>query len=118
FGDLIDELPFARDVARAYATDHHESQMNIDVAASLHRMAEVYDEPFGDSSNIPTFLLAEHARRHVKVVLSGDGGDEIFGGYDWYAPLLYNDNDTGEDHWDRHLANATAVTRWERRGLW
>src|SRR5213075_361033 len=87
FGELIDELPFAREAAAAYGTDHHEMQMDIDVAACLARMTEVYDEPFGDSSNIPTYLVAEYARRHVKVVLSGDGGDEIFGGYAWYASL-------------------------------
>jgi asparagine synthase (glutamine-hydrolysing) len=53
FADLIDELPFARDVADHNRTDHHELQMNIDVAAMLGRMPDVYDEPFGDSSNIP-----------------------------------------------------------------
>ena len=61
FADLIDELPFARDVAAAYRTDHHELQMNIDVASMLDRMTQVYDEPFGDSSNIPTFLVSEFA---------------------------------------------------------
>jgi asparagine synthase (glutamine-hydrolysing) len=91
FGDLINELPFARAVAERYGTDHHEIQMNIDVAEMLERMAEVYDEPFADSSNIPTYLLSEFAHRHVKVVLSGDGGDEIFGGYEWYLPLLFRE---------------------------
>jgi asparagine synthase (glutamine-hydrolysing) len=88
FGELIDELPFARAAADRYRTEHHEVQMAIDVPACLARMVDVYDEPFGDSSNIPTYLVAEYARRHVKVVLSGDGGDEVFGGYSWYAGLL------------------------------
>jgi asparagine synthase (glutamine-hydrolysing) len=105
FGDLIDELPFARAVASHYETDHHEMQMDIDVPAALARMADVYDEPFGDSSNIPTYLVAEYARRHVKVVLSGDGGDEIFGGYAWYTPLL----EQSDDHFQRHLANLQAT---------
>ncbi|QOV89438.1 asparagine synthase (glutamine-hydrolyzing) [Humisphaera borealis] len=89
FGELIDELPFAREVAERYRTDHHESQIErIDVAAELTTMATVYDEPFGDSSNIPTSLISRQARQGVKVVLSGDGGDELFGGYAWYEPAI------------------------------
>ena len=88
FGDLINELPFARSVAERYQTDHHEIQMNIAVGQMLETMAAVYDEPLADSSNIPTYLLAGFARQHVTVALSGDGGDELFGGYDWYRPLL------------------------------
>jgi asparagine synthase (glutamine-hydrolysing) len=88
FADLINELPFAKAVAEAYRTEHIELQMEIPVAEYLERMAEVYDEPFGDSSNIPTYLISEFARRQVKVVLAGDGGDELFGGYSWYEPLL------------------------------
>jgi asparagine synthase (glutamine-hydrolysing) len=88
FGDLIDELPYARQVAELYHTDHAEIQMGIPVAEMLERMADAYDEPFADSSNIPTYLMAEFARQHVKVVLSGDGGDELFGGYAWYELLL------------------------------
>ncbi len=88
FGNLINELPYARAVAETYQTAHHEIQMDIPVGALLDRMADIYDEPFADSSNIPTYLVAEFARRYVKVALSGDGGDELFGGYDWYRPLL------------------------------
>ena len=87
FGDLINELPYALAVAEQYRTEHHEMQMNIPVGEILLQMAQVYDEPFGDSSNIPTFLISKFASEHVKVVLSGDGGDELFGGYDWYSPL-------------------------------
>jgi asparagine synthase (glutamine-hydrolysing) len=89
FGELIDELPYARAVARRYRTEHHEIEIDIDVARMLETMATVFDEPFGDSSAIPTYLLAEFARRRVKVVLSGDGGDVLFGGYEWYAPLQF-----------------------------
>jgi len=118
FADLIDELPFARDVAALCGTDHHELQMDIDVAAMLSRMTDVYDEPFGDSSNIPTFLVSEYARRAVKVVLSGDGGDEIFGGYDWYRPLLGGAGGaTGEEVRGRHVAASTHVTH-DRASLW
>lgn len=88
FGDLINELPYARAVAEKYHTEHHELQMNIPVAETLEKMALVYDEPFGDSSNIPTYLICKYAAERVKVVLSGDGGDELFGGYNWYPWLL------------------------------
>jgi asparagine synthase (glutamine-hydrolysing) len=88
FRDLINELPYAREVAAYYQTLHHEIHMDIPVGELLERMSIVYDEPFADSSNIPTYLLAEFAGRLVKVCLSGDGGDEIFGGYSWYHLLL------------------------------
>jgi asparagine synthase (glutamine-hydrolysing) len=88
FGSLINELPYARAVAERYHTEHHELYLeSIDVAESIERMSSVYDEPFADSSNIPTYLISEFARRHVKVVLSGDGGDELFGGYPWHLLL-------------------------------
>lgn len=87
FGGLIDELPYAREVAIEYKTEHHEIQVDVPVVETLEEMAEVYDEPFADSSNIPTYLLAKYVRQHVKVALSGDGGDELFGGYEWYLHL-------------------------------
>lgn len=118
FADLIDELPFARDAANAYRTEHHELQTDIDVAGMLHRMTDVYDEPFGDSSNIPTFLVSEYARQSVKVVLSGDGGDEIFGGYDWYRGLLDGAiGATGAQVWKCHVASSTGVFH-DRATLW
>jgi asparagine synthase (glutamine-hydrolysing) len=114
FGNLIDELPFAREVAEMYATEHHELQMDIDVPQMLRRMMDVYDEPFADSSNIPTYLIAEHAQRHVKVVLSGDGGDELFGGYEWYRTLC---DEPGDDCFDQHLARSTHASA-DRSALW
>lgn len=87
FGGLINELPYAREAATAYKTEHHEIQLDVPVVETLEEMAEIYDEPFADSSNIPTFLLAKFVRQHVKVALSGDGGDELFGGYEWYLRL-------------------------------
>lgn len=120
FGDWINELPFARQVANLYRTEHHELQMDIDVAGMLAQMDGVYDEPLADSSNIPTYLIARHARRHVKVALSGDGGDELFGGYAWYAPLLENppgDGGQPRDVWERHLSSSTGVM-FDRSALW
>jgi asparagine synthase (glutamine-hydrolysing) len=109
FGDLINELPFARAVANEYGTNHSENHIQINIAARLQEMAEVYDEPFGDSSNIPTYLISEFARHDVKVVLSGDGGDELFGGYAWYQPLLHHDAlpDSLTAYWQNKIAAKT-----------
>lgn len=88
FGRYINELPYARAVADLYKTDHYEIDLGTpEVGSLLEQMADIYDEPFADSSNIPTYLIAKFARQHVKVVLSGDGGDELFGGYARYVPL-------------------------------
>jgi len=93
FGTMINELPYARAVAERYGTEHHEIDLGEpDVVSLIERMVKVYDEPFADTSHIPTFLVSEFARRHVKVVLSGDGGDELFGGYWWYAPLAMSEH--------------------------
>jgi asparagine synthase (glutamine-hydrolysing) len=90
FGASFSELPFARELAQRYETNHIEMEdRDEDIADLLTRMAGVYDEPFADSSNIPTFLISRAARGHAKVVLTGDGGDELLAGYDfWYGPLL------------------------------
>jgi asparagine synthase (glutamine-hydrolysing) len=81
-----DELPYARRVAEHFGTEHHEFVVKPDGAAILDRMIGHFDEPFADSSAIPTWYVSEMARKHVTVVLSGDGGDELFGGYDRYLP--------------------------------
>jgi asparagine synthase (glutamine-hydrolysing) len=76
------ELPAARLVAQKFGTDHTEIVVRPDAVNLVSRLVHFLDEPFGDSSTIPTFLVSEAAARHVKVVLSGDGGDELFWGYD------------------------------------
>ena len=78
------ELDYARAVARQFDTDHHEDIVRLDAIGLLPTLAEHYDEPFADSSAIPTFRVAQMAARDLKVVLTGDGGDETFGGYDRY----------------------------------
>ena len=78
------ELPYAREVAALCGTAHHEGTVTPDVAALFDRLVVHLDEPFADVSLFPTFLVSRMAREHVKVVLTGDGGDELFGGYDAY----------------------------------
>ena len=79
------ELPFARQVAARFGSLHTEELVTPDAASLIDELVHYYDEPFADSSAIPTFLVARLASRSVKVVLSGDGGDEAFGGYARYA---------------------------------
>jgi asparagine synthase (glutamine-hydrolysing) len=83
------ELPFARDVALQYGTHHIEiTEKDVDVDGLLMQMQDIYDEPFADSSNIPTFLIAQKARSYAKVMIGGDGGDELLAGYGWYREMF------------------------------
>src|SRR4051812_5601717 len=84
----FDELADARLVAERYGTQHRELVLRPDAALLLPALAEAFDEPFADSSALPTYLVSELAAADVKVALSGEGGDELFGGYYTYAADL------------------------------
>ncbi|MCL4460043.1 MAG: asparagine synthase (glutamine-hydrolyzing) [Chloroflexi bacterium] len=78
------ELPYARLVAERFQTEHREELVKPNMVDLVPKLIEYVDEPFADTSLIPTYLVSSLARKEVKVVLSGDGGDELFGGYDNY----------------------------------
>ncbi|HKR05403.1 MAG TPA: asparagine synthase (glutamine-hydrolyzing) [Bacteroidia bacterium] len=90
FEQGANELPFAKIIAEKYNTEHVVLEdKHEDIGELLLEMQNVYDEPFADSSNIPTYLISKYAGKYHKVVLTGDGGDEMLGGYtSWYRPLL------------------------------
>src|SRR5256886_15419835 len=89
--DDFSELPYARQVAQHFGTDHHEFFVRPDLVSVLPELAWAYDEPFADPSMLPTYYVSKLARDHVTVVLTGDGGDEIFAGYEHYQ-LEYSIN--------------------------
>jgi asparagine synthase (glutamine-hydrolysing) len=99
------ELPYAWQVAQRYGTRHTEEIVTPDAAGLLDELSRCYDEPFADPSALPMFLVSRLASRSVKVVLSGDGGDEAFGGYARYV------HDLKEDGLRRRLP------AWFRRGV-
>lgn len=82
-----DELPRAREIATRYRTEHHEHRVSAEAISLIPRLCRHFGEPFADSSAVPTFHVARLAREQVKMVLTGDGGDEMFGGYRTYPAL-------------------------------
>jgi asparagine synthase (glutamine-hydrolysing) len=100
---------YAREVAAHLGTEHHEEVLAPDALGLVHEIAARLDEPNGDSSCLPTYLLCRYARQHVTVALSGDGGDELFGGYGRYRDTLME-----QGNWRRRLMRT--VLGW-RRGV-
>jgi len=83
--ELFDETRYSREMARLYQTDHHEFKLTgADMIDVFENVLDALDEPFADSSAIPTYIVSMQTRRHVTVALSGDGGDELFAGYRSY----------------------------------
>jgi asparagine synthase (glutamine-hydrolysing) len=99
--ESFNELGRARLTATRYATEHHEMVIPATITDTIPSLIEAFDEPFADSSAIPLYYLSRFAREHVKVVLSGDGGDEIFGGYQTYVASKLA-------HWYRQLPKSLA----------
>jgi asparagine synthase (glutamine-hydrolysing) len=134
----FDELDRARLVAERYGTDHHELVLRPDAVDLLPKLVESFDEPFGDSSALPTYLVSELAAGEVKVALSGEGGDELFGGYYTYvadllarrvgrlavlarplAEALPSRHDrVGFDYKAKRFARAAALPPLERHHAW
>lgn len=118
--DDYDEAPYAREVARHLGTEHTEWYISPTEAASvIPELPHIFDEPFADSSQVPTTLVARMTRQHVKVSLSGDGGDELFGGYPRYAFTQSLWRRFGRlPRWGRETIAATAASispnSWDR----
>lgn len=118
----FNEAADARKVAEHLGTEHAELYVSPgDAIDEIPRLASIYDEPFADSSQIPTLLVSQLARQHVAVALSGDGGDEVFGGYDHYTavPRLYQSIST-KPRMLRHAASwvsrAVPPRAWDKFG--
>src|SRR5262249_3848812 len=105
FGERdFDELRYARQVARRFGTDHHELVVEPRALEVLPTLVRHYGEPYGDSSAIPTYYVAQLTRQHVTVALNGDGGDELLAGY--------------ERHWGARIAaRYDTIPRFVRHGL-
>ncbi|MGZ0076725.1 asparagine synthase (glutamine-hydrolyzing) [Methylomonas sp. YC3] len=107
-GSAESEHGAAREIAEYLGTDHYERLLKPDAIALVHEIASRLDEPNGDTSCLPTLLLCHHAREHVTVALSGDGGDEMFGGYGRYRDTLNE-----EENWaGQSLKGTVSESSW------
>jgi asparagine synthase (glutamine-hydrolysing) len=109
----FDELHYARLVARHFGTRHEELVVRPDMWSLVDRVIQALDEPMSDVSALPTYLVSQLAAQHVKVVLSGDGGDEVFGGYDHYRTTL--DETRRLDRFDAVAERFSPLRRWVKR---
>jgi asparagine synthase (glutamine-hydrolysing) len=100
----FDELHYARIAARHFGADHHEFVVTPDICRLVEEIVWHHDEPFADVSSVPTYVVSKMARQHVTVALSGDGGDEVFGGYERYVV-------------DRRRGRYERIPSFLRRGL-
>ena len=108
----MNEIPLARNLAKRYQTNHTEIIIKPDILNILPELIENFGEPFADSSNIPTYYIAQEMKKNFKVALSGDGGDELFGGYYDYRLAFLTDNYFSK-HWP-HPPPARRNARAER----
>jgi len=109
------ELPYAKQVSKRWGTEHHVEIVKPDALAILPSLVKHYGEPFGDSSAIPTYYVSQMARRFVPMVLSGDGGDELFAGYDSYRNWMRFLTRKGWKRWLTPLAHAVSPANFPQR---
>ncbi|MCP2619088.1 asparagine synthase (glutamine-hydrolyzing), partial [Candidatus Aminicenantes bacterium AC-335-A11] len=114
------ELKFARIIAKKFNTEHHEFTITPEVMDLTEKLINYLDEPFGDFSIFPTYLVSKIARDYVKVILSGDGGDEVFGGYEHYQaqklasiPFLFPLN-----HFLKYALSPLPPQEKKKKGFW
>ena len=107
----FNELPYARMVAERYHTDHHEFIVTTDAKAIFPELVWHYNEPFADSSAVPTYYVSKMARQFVTVILSGDGGDENFAGYLRYPAMFQNKRDPNYPSRLKRLFRSPALLR-------
>lgn len=126
FENFINELPFAKEAADKIKSDHNELLMSVNIANELKKVCEYLDEPNADAAIIPTYLISKLAReKNTKVLLSGDGADELFLGYGWYIKhwniglkhKIENFNLFPKQFRD-YLENVTYINKKERKQLW
>ena len=112
--EAYSELPYARAVARHIGADHTDLIVRPEKCVLIEKLFSFYDEPFADSSALPTFLVSELARNQVTVCLTGDGGDEIFGGYNRYMDTLKETSQTWAPEWARQAIFTRLAPRWPK----
>jgi asparagine synthase (glutamine-hydrolysing) len=114
-----DEREHARKISNHFKTEHHEYSVDSEIEDLLRRLIETFDEPFADSSAVPTLCLAQLAKKHVTVALSGTGGDEIFGGYRKYMAAQWSSLfNSLPDPIRRGVQKTAAILPASRRSLW
>lgn len=124
YGDYINELPFADQVAKKIGSDHHTRQAGGELIPELEKVISYFDEPHADTSDFPQHLISELAASQVKVALSGDGADEIFMGYGWHRRhhhLSYRSHTIEKvflDPFQGRIRGSRIFTRLERSLLW
>jgi asparagine synthase (glutamine-hydrolysing) len=111
----FNEAAYAKVVAEKFGTEHHELILEPDVLSTVENLTRSIEEPFGDSSMLPTYYVSCLARKHVTVALAGDGGDEIFAGYDRYRIHSQRDKFSRVPGWARHVYREH-VFPWLPRG--